>query len=159
MQLLINGRQAKTRLYSFALDMQPLCDEYVAKIRAHEKGFKPTINGLAVHLGMSKDALEKYRVHPEFSECLREVLSELECWWEERLAEQNCTGAIFWLKNRGWTDKTQTEITGEMHVRNLTQEQLDQRIAQLMANVPMMQTIAPPSTEPLPGAAHPMERH
>jgi hypothetical protein len=36
----------------------------------------------------------------------------LELFWEESLSEPNAAGTIFWLKNQGWTDKQQTELSG-----------------------------------------------
>ena len=117
------------------------CTSYVARIRANEKGFSPTVNGLAIHIGMSKRALHDYRERDGYAEVLREVIHELEAWWEARLASANATGAIFWLKNFGWTDKTQTEISGSLETQKLPDEKIDERIAALMANPELMSTI------------------
>jgi hypothetical protein len=117
------------------------CAAYIAALRGADKKKVPTINGLCIHLDISKSTMFKYKSLPGYSEVAAGVLTEIEAWWEAKLATAACTGAIFWLKNQGWTDKTQTEITGDLVTRNLTNEQLDERIAQLMTNVPLMKTI------------------
>jgi hypothetical protein len=45
------------------------------------------------------------------------------------------TGSIFWLKNAGWKDKTETEISGNLSLTDLTDEQLDAKIAERMAKL------------------------
>jgi hypothetical protein len=38
----------------------------------------------------------------------------IECELEKRLENQSVSGIIFALKNMGWTDKVQTEHSGEL---------------------------------------------
>lgn len=77
-----------------------------------DKEFVPTVNGLAVELGLHRDSLVEYGKKPEFSDPVKSVRARLEAWWEQRLAGGNAAGTIFWLKNQGWTDKTQQELSG-----------------------------------------------
>lgn len=68
---------------------------------------KPTVNGLALFLGFAdKSTLYEYRDRPEFSYPIKASLTLIEQYHEERLSENNVTGAIFALKNMGWKDKT-----------------------------------------------------
>ena len=78
-----------------------------------DKGFVPTVNGLAVELGLHRDTLVEYGKKEEFSDTVKSVRARLEAWWEQRLAGGNAAGTIFWLKNQGWTDKTEQEISGK----------------------------------------------
>ena len=39
--------------------------------------------------------------------------------WEKRLAGTACTGAIFWLKNQGWSDKSEQVVTGDVTLTTL----------------------------------------
>lgn len=73
----------------------------------------PTINGLCLALDCHRDSLWEYAKKPEFSDAIKRARGRLEMAWEKRLAENSCTGAIFWLKNQGWRDKTETEVTGK----------------------------------------------
>ena len=104
-------RRGRPPAFTDATDLEQRCDTYLDRIDAEEK-FVPTIHGLATALGISRETLNQYRSKPEFSDVLKKVLSAISSWWEARLAENACTGAIFWLKNHGWADKTQTEISG-----------------------------------------------
>ena len=76
-----------------------------------DKEFVPTVNGLAVELGLHRDTLVEYGKKEEFSDTVKSVRARLEAWWEQRLAGGNAAGTIFWLKNQGWTDKTEQEIS------------------------------------------------
>jgi hypothetical protein len=72
----------------------------------------PTVNGLCLCLGMCRDTLWEYAKKDDFSDAVKEARMRLEMAWELRLAGYSCTGAIFWLKNQGWSDKTEQTISG-----------------------------------------------
>lgn len=71
----------------------------------------PTINGLVYHLGCHRDSFNEWTRKPLFSDIVKRALTKAAIEWENRLAGNNSTGAIFWLKNQGWKD-TQT-IAGD----------------------------------------------
>ncbi len=71
------------------------------------------VTGLVLALGLScRDTLIEYGKRPEFSDTVKELKTVCENYAENRLYGTNPTGAIFALKNFGWTDKSQTELTG-----------------------------------------------
>jgi hypothetical protein len=78
-----------------------------------ENNIMPTVNGLCLTLGMCRETLLRYEEKPGFSDTVKKHRMRLELAWEQRLAGTACTGAIFWLKNQGWTDKTETELYGK----------------------------------------------
>ena len=64
------------------------------------------ITGLALALGLSgREALSGYGRREEYSATVKELKSVCEQYAENRLFSNNPTGAIFALKNYGWTDK------------------------------------------------------
>ena len=67
---------------------------------------KPTIAGLAIHLGFSdsKSVRDYMDRDDEFSPPIKKAIGRIEAEHESRLYGPNCTGSIFWLKNKGWTD-------------------------------------------------------
>lgn len=79
----------------------------------------PTVNGLCLRLGMCRDTLWEYGKKPEFSDAVKEARMRLEMAWEQRLAGNNVAGAIFWLKNQGWSDKTEQTITADVSVSGI----------------------------------------
>ena len=72
----------------------------------------PTICGLALYLGFSsRKAFYDYEQKPEFSDTIKKARLRIENEYEKQLYNDKCTGAIFALKNLGWKDKTETEVT------------------------------------------------
>lgn len=78
-----------------------------------ESGSPILVTGLVLALGMScRDTLIEYAKRPEFTDTVKGLKSVCENYAENKLFTANPTGAIFALKNYGWTDKTQQEVTG-----------------------------------------------
>ena len=72
----------------------------------------PTITGLTLHLGFcSKTSLYEYEKKPEFMNSIKRARLMVEQGYEEALLTKGSTGAIFALKNFGWKDKVEQEIT------------------------------------------------
>lgn len=92
-------------------EFERAADAYFALCEAKEK--VPTVNGLALALGFnSRQSLLNYAEKPEFLDTVKAVRTRLEAEWEQRLGGPNAAGTIFWLKNQGWTDKTEQQISG-----------------------------------------------
>jgi hypothetical protein len=73
---------------------------------------KPTISGLALALGFeSRQSFYDYE-QGDFSYTIKRARLQIEAVYEQKLHGAQCTGAIFALKNFGWTDKTEVEQTG-----------------------------------------------
>lgn len=76
---------------------------------------KPTLSGLAYHLGIDRQTLYNYKDRAEFFDILKKATDFVEFKYEQRLIyENNPTGVIFALKNMGWSDKQEikTEHSG-----------------------------------------------
>ena len=72
----------------------------------------PTITGLTLFLGFcSKTSLYEYEKKPEFMNSIKRARLMVEQGYEEALLSKGSTGAIFALKNFGWKDKIEQEIT------------------------------------------------
>ena len=73
-----------------------------------------TICGLCLYCGFeSRQSFYDYEKRPAFSYTIKRARLFIEKEYEQMLQGQNCTGAIFALKNLGWIDKTSQEITGK----------------------------------------------
>jgi hypothetical protein len=73
----------------------------------------PTVTGLALYLGFcDRQSMYDYQEKPNFSCTIKRARTFIEHEYEKMLHNGQCTGAIFALKNMGWADKTQTELTG-----------------------------------------------
>lgn len=86
----------------------------------------PTISGLALYLGFeSRQSLYDYNERPEFSYTIKRAILAIEEYAEEvLLSGEVATGAIFWLKNHKWTDKTvqDVNVTGYSLFETATEE-------------------------------------
>lgn len=82
-----------------------------ASIRAYfsacdENGEPYTVTGLTLALATSRDTLLVYEKIPEFADTVKNAKLYVEYYCEKRLhTARNPTGAIFALKNFGWTDR------------------------------------------------------
>lgn len=97
--------------FSSPEEFTAVADAYFAKREAEDKPF--TVNGLALALGLCRQSLLNYGEKPEFLDAVKAIRARLEDHWESRLAGTAAAGTIFWLKNQGWSDKTETELYGK----------------------------------------------
>lgn len=85
--------------------------EYLMWCLDNEK--RPTLNGLSLSLGFnSRQSLLNYQEKPDFLDIIKRFRTVIESEWEYALADPNATGTIFWLKNQGWSDKSEMELSG-----------------------------------------------
>lgn len=76
------------------------------------KKYTPTMTGLALYLGfVSRQSMLDYEEKPDFSCTIKKARLRIEHEYEKQLYMDKCTGAIFALKNFGWKDKVENEIT------------------------------------------------
>jgi len=72
-----------------------------------------TITGLAIYLGFcSKQSLYDYGEKEEFTYPIKRARIYIEHEYEKNLRSTTPTGSIFALKNMGWKDKQEQEISG-----------------------------------------------
>ena len=92
-------------------EMDRLVDEYVALCR--EKDEPILWLGMVLHLGFScRQSMDSYAEKPEFLGSVKRAKAIIEHEYEKRLVAQGNAGSIFALKNFGWKDKHETELTG-----------------------------------------------
>lgn len=73
---------------------------------------QPTITGLAIYLGFeSRQSVYDYEKTGEFSYTIKRARLFIENAYEKELLGKGVTGAIFALKNFGWTDKQEVTNT------------------------------------------------
>lgn len=112
------GRPAR---FETVEEMQKCIDQYFESLKYtdNETGkelTKPaTITGLALSLGFcSRQSLYDYKDNDKFSYTIKTARLRVEESYEENLFTRNATGAIFGLKNLGWSDKQ--EIKQDLNV-------------------------------------------
>ena len=79
-------------------------------------GFKPTVSGLGLWLGFSDrrsfyNYADRKKDKEEFAHIVKKAIYYIEMQYEQLLESKGATGAIFALKNMGWKDKTEQEVT------------------------------------------------
>lgn len=81
----------------------------------------PTITGLCYFIGFeSRQSFYDYEEKAEFSYTVKRARLFIEVEYEEQLTMGNTVGAIFALKNMGWKDKTETDLTGNLTLHQIT---------------------------------------
>jgi len=122
----------RPRMYETPEEMQIEIDAYFNQI---DESNPPTLTGLALFLGyMDRHSLYEGEKRPEFSNTIKRARARLNAFAEQQLmARDKPTGAIFWLKNSGWSDKREVEHSGSIDIKNLSPEDEEKRIDELIA--------------------------
>lgn len=85
-------------------EFERLVGEYAEHCR--ETGSPPTFSGMAFHLGFaSRQSFYDYEKRNGFSYPAKRARLLIESAYEARLSGNSPTGAIFALKNHGWSDR------------------------------------------------------
>jgi hypothetical protein len=71
-----------------------------------------TVTGLCLASGMSKQLMNDYQDREEFKDIVARAKLMVENSYELSLRKNGRSAEIFALKNFGWSDKTEQEITG-----------------------------------------------
>ena len=81
----------------------------------------PTVAGLALYLGFEdrRSIYDYANRNDEFSHTIKKAITRIEEYAEKQLTSGAAVGAMFWLKNHGWIDKTNQEITGNVGVQKV----------------------------------------
>ena len=77
---------------------------------------KLTVTGLALSIGTSKQVLDDYSKRDGYKEIVSQAKLYIENSYELSLRANGRAGDIFALKNFGWKDKQETEISGGFNV-------------------------------------------
>ena len=102
------GRPPK---YESAEQLQVAIDEYF------DSNPTLTITGLCLHLGFeSRQSFYDLQKVDEFSYTIKKARMRIESAYEELLQTKAFAGAIFALKNFGWTDKQTIEHEGKLEL-------------------------------------------
>lgn len=104
-------------------ELQQKIDAYFAERQAANKPI--SITGLALALDTTRETLCDYGERDEFSDTIKRAKLRVENFYEERLTLANATGPIFALKNFDWSDKQQTELSGEVRIGSIERHIVD----------------------------------
>jgi hypothetical protein len=115
----IGNNGGRPALFKTPDELQLKVDEYFNG-GAHKKQYPTavgiveipvyTISGLAYFLGFtSRSTFYEYENKIEFSDNIKKAKLRIEMSYEETLQDKAPTGAIFALKNMGWSDKTEID--------------------------------------------------
>ena len=114
-----------TAKYRNATELQNKVDEYfkigdvgIDETESPEKKKKQiyTTAGLAYFLGFkSRSSLTDYKNNPRFGNIVSRALLRIEAQMEANLQTSTPTGAIFGLKNLGWSDNQKSDVNIHLH--------------------------------------------
>lgn len=100
-----NENSGRRKLFETPEDVDRKVNEYVADCAA--KVVPLTVSGLCLFLGFThRSSLDEYRNYEGFGDAVNRAKLLVENSYELQLrSDKNPTGAIFGLKNFGWSDK------------------------------------------------------
>ncbi len=100
----VGGRPLKFKTVE---ELQDKIDEYMSIVPQEEW----TITGLADHLDTFRSVLCDYEEKDGFSYTIKKAKQKVEMAYEKSLRKNGRSGDIFALKNFGWKDKNETDVT------------------------------------------------
>lgn len=102
---------ARPRIIASPDEFDALVDAYLAACAQKEEPV--TWTGMALYLGLSsRQSIDQYQEYEGFADSVKRAKSLVENAYEKRLHGNSPTGAIFALKNYGWRDKFEQEVSG-----------------------------------------------
>ena len=105
---------ARPRTWDNVNDLEKAIDEYFNQWIG-----RVTITGLALHLGFeSRQSIYDYEKNGQFSYTIKKARLRVENYYELNLLGDHTTGAIFALKNFGWADNQNINVTQEKPIFN-----------------------------------------
>lgn len=106
------GKHAGGRPLKFKTP-EDLRDKGMAYLRERQEAKLPiTITGLAIALDTSRETLMNYEKRDEYFDTIKRLKAYCEDYAEQSIyIGKNAAGGIFALKNFGWRDKTEQDIS------------------------------------------------
>ena len=105
--LMIKPKVGRPRKYKTARQMQPILDDYFD----NTSEYMYTVTGVALALGLDRKKLIEYGNRPEFSNTIKQAMTRVEYSYELALRLRGSAGDIFGLKNMGWSDRVEQDLT------------------------------------------------
>jgi hypothetical protein len=145
-QYALGNHGGKPPFFSSPQEMEQKIKEYFDYVDAeNEKGNldtppsyePPTISGLMLYLGFSDlvSLLDYEKKSEEYAILIKRAKAIVMKIHEHRLSGTTPTGSIFWLKNFGWKDTQQMDLTNNGNSFNtLSDAELVNRLNQLLAS-------------------------
>ena len=118
-------------LYETPEQMQDIIESYFVSVTyihpdTGQEITRPTMAGLARHLGMDRRSLVNYANKNDFFPTIKEARARVEEALENRLFDPSPTGVIFNLKNNfGWKDVQDRNISGDLTVTKVERTLVD----------------------------------
>ena len=88
-------------------DLQIVIDKYLEDTPTE----KLTITGLALACDFTRVELNDYAERGEYSNIVKKARQKVEQSYEQDMRKNACAGSIFVLKNMGWTDRQDIDVT------------------------------------------------
>ena len=107
----MTGTVGKPRLFKDAAELKACLDKYKAYLKESKK--PPTIAGLAYYTGIERQTIYNYKEREGYESTLKDFRDWVIMTYEEVAIEKGGGGIIFLLKNYGYTDKSEHEISGD----------------------------------------------
>ena len=100
---------SRSRKWKYPKELVPLIDSYFRETEVE----KYTVTGLALHCGTSRQTMDRYLKIKGFSKIIKHAKTKVEHSYELSLRRSGKAGDIFALKNMGWSDQRQLDITSK----------------------------------------------
>lgn len=113
------GVTGRPRKYETPEAFDAAVDKYVSRCEFNQQPV--TWTGMALALGFAdRSGIDEYQKYEGFSYSVKRAKSFVALSYEQRLSGNAPTGAIFALKNMGWSDKLDVNQSGDVTLNVVT---------------------------------------
>lgn len=105
----------KPRKFKDEKELQKALDNYKKYLEKADK--PPTIAGLAYYTGIDRQTLYNYQKRDEYFDTIKAFRDWVLMTYEEEAITRGNGGIVFLLKNYGYTDKQEQEISGGLTIK------------------------------------------
>ena len=100
---------SRSKKFKTVEELQRLIDGYFKE--CEDYGEPVTITGLALYLDTTRETLMDYQRKGGYSEVVKRAKQRVEFAYEKRLIKRGNAGDIFALKQFGWKDRIEQEVS------------------------------------------------
>lgn len=106
----LGNNGGRPKIYEDPQELEAKCEQYF--LWCIENKVNLTITGLGLFLGFSsRNTIDEYSKRDEFSSIIKRAKFVVENSYEQQLDSFKYGGAVFALKNMGWKDQVDSNIT------------------------------------------------
>jgi hypothetical protein len=119
----VPGKGGRPKAFESVAELEEKIEAYKTYLKDNDK--PPTIAGLAYYTGIDRQTLYNYKAKDEFFGTIKGFVDWIIMTYEEEAITKGKAGIIFLMKNYGYTDKTELNVSGNIDITYSGEDELE----------------------------------